>query len=158
MRSLMNTGWINFRMRAMLISHATFGLGYTGTNPPCTWRGLFTDFEPGIHYPQVQVLQAGVRASTRCECITPSNRRRITTPHWRVCRPLGAGINSSAIRVARQTLGTAGKPAKTVRLSAWRKLPNPQNDFETEARHWKKMLYELRRTPDAREASQAIRG
>jgi len=30
------------------------------------------------------------------------------------------------------------------------------NDFEAEARHWKKMLYELRRTPEARDASQAI--
>lgn len=30
------------------------------------------------------------------------------------------------------------------------------NDFENEARHWKKMLYELRRTPEVRDASQAI--
>ena len=33
--------------------------------------------------------------------------------------------------------------------------PRP-HDFEAEARHWKKMLYELRRTPEAREASKAI--
>ena len=30
------------------------------------------------------------------------------------------------------------------------------NDFEAEARYWKKMLYELRRTPEARDASQVI--
>ncbi len=30
------------------------------------------------------------------------------------------------------------------------------NDFEAEARHWKKLLYELRRTPEARDASQEI--
>lgn len=30
------------------------------------------------------------------------------------------------------------------------------NDFEAEARYWKKLLYELRRTPEARDASQAI--
>lgn len=58
MRCLHETGWINFRMRAMLVSFFCFNLD-------CDWRKgvyhmaqLFLDYEPGIHYPQFQ-MQAG---------------------------------------------------------------------------------------------------
>lgn len=58
MRCLVETGWINFRMRAMVVSFFVFNLWQD-------WRNLhflaqqFLDYEPGIHYPQLQ-MQAGV--------------------------------------------------------------------------------------------------
>jgi deoxyribodipyrimidine photo-lyase len=58
MRCLIQTGYINFRMRALLVSFFTFNLWQD-------WRELhflarqFLDYEPGIHYPQLQ-MQAGV--------------------------------------------------------------------------------------------------
>jgi len=58
LRCLMETGYINFRMRAMLVSFYVFNLGQD-------WRELhflarmFLDYEPGIHYPQIQ-MQAGL--------------------------------------------------------------------------------------------------
>ncbi len=58
MRCLINTGYINFRMRAMLVSFFVFNLWQD-------WRELhflarqFLDYEPGIHYPQLQ-MQSGV--------------------------------------------------------------------------------------------------
>lgn len=58
MRSLRATGWINFRMRAMLVSFAAYDLFLD-------WRLFahflareFLDYEPGIHYPQIQ-MQSG---------------------------------------------------------------------------------------------------
>lgn len=58
MRCLHETGWINFRMRAMLVSVFCH-------NFDCDWRmgvyhlaQLFLDYEPGIHFPQFQ-MQAG---------------------------------------------------------------------------------------------------
>ena len=58
MRCLKETGWINFRMRAMLVSMLCHHFD-------CDWRlgvyhlaQLFLDYEPGIHYPQFQ-MQAG---------------------------------------------------------------------------------------------------
>ncbi|HPH19096.1 MAG TPA: FAD-binding domain-containing protein, partial [Haliscomenobacter sp.] len=59
MRCLQATGWINFRMRAMLVSFATFVL-WLDWRPVATHLArLFLDFEPGIHYPQIQ-MQAGL--------------------------------------------------------------------------------------------------
>lgn len=58
MRYLHHYGWINFRMRAMLVSVASFPL-WLPWQPVAHWlASLFTDYEPGIHYPQIQ-MQAG---------------------------------------------------------------------------------------------------
>ncbi len=59
MRCVIATGWINFRMRAMLISFLTHHM-WQHWKEGAVWLGRqFLDFEPGIHYPQVQ-MQAGV--------------------------------------------------------------------------------------------------
>ena len=59
MRCLQATGFINFRMRAMLVSFAIFGLRLHWKLISNHLAQLFLDFEPGIHYPQVQ-MQAGL--------------------------------------------------------------------------------------------------
>ncbi len=58
MRALIKTGWINFRMRAMLVSFATYQLWLHWQPVAHHLAMLFTDYEPGIHYSQVQ-MQAG---------------------------------------------------------------------------------------------------
>ncbi len=58
MRALQQTGWINFRMRAMLISFASYHLWLHWRQPALHLARLFTDYEPGIHYSQIQ-MQAG---------------------------------------------------------------------------------------------------
>ena len=59
MRCLLATGYINFRSRAMLVSFLTHHL-WQDWQQGAVWLGsLFLDFEPGIHYPQMQ-MQAGV--------------------------------------------------------------------------------------------------
>jgi deoxyribodipyrimidine photo-lyase len=59
MRALHRNGWINFRMRAMLLSFATYQLWLHWKKPAVYLARQFVDFEPGIHYSQVQ-MQAGV--------------------------------------------------------------------------------------------------
>ena len=59
MRCLMQTGYLNFRARAMVVSFLTHHL-WQNWRLGAAWLGsLFLDFEPGIHYPQMQ-MQAGV--------------------------------------------------------------------------------------------------
>jgi deoxyribodipyrimidine photo-lyase len=58
MRSLIKTGWINFRMRAMLVSFFCHHLGQNWKNGAYFLAQQFLDYEPGIHYPQFQ-MQAG---------------------------------------------------------------------------------------------------
>ncbi|KAL3817515.1 hypothetical protein ACHAXA_003688 [Cyclostephanos tholiformis] len=58
MRCLIDCGWLNFRMRAMLVSFATYNLWLDWKKISCHLARVFLDYEPGIHYPQLQ-MQAG---------------------------------------------------------------------------------------------------
>lgn len=59
MRALNATGYINFRMRAMLVSFLCHYLKIDWRLGAEHLASQFLDFEPGIHYPQMQ-MQAGV--------------------------------------------------------------------------------------------------
>ncbi|WP_299127777.1 FAD-binding domain-containing protein [uncultured Winogradskyella sp.] len=58
MRCLIETGYINFRMRAMLVSFFTHILWQPWQAATTHLSQQFLDFEPGIHFPQLQ-MQAG---------------------------------------------------------------------------------------------------
>ena len=59
MRCVTATGYLNFRMRAMLVSFLTHHLWQPWQVGVDHLAQQFLDFEPGIHYPQFQ-MQAGV--------------------------------------------------------------------------------------------------
>ena len=58
MRSLTATGWLNFRMRAMVMSFASYNLWLPWRETGLHLARQFTDYEPGIHWPQTQ-MQSG---------------------------------------------------------------------------------------------------
>ena len=58
MRSLHHSGWLNFRMRCMIVSFACYQLWLDWKPLTPILARAFLDYEPGIHYPQFQ-MQAG---------------------------------------------------------------------------------------------------
>ncbi len=58
MRALNQHGWINFRMRAMLMSFASYHLWLPWQQSGLHLARKFIDYEAGIHWPQVQ-MQSG---------------------------------------------------------------------------------------------------
>lgn len=58
MRSLAATGWLNFRMRAMVTSFASYNLWLPWRASGLHLARQFADYEPGIHWPQAQ-MQSG---------------------------------------------------------------------------------------------------
>lgn len=59
MRCLAATGFLNFRMRAMVVSAGCFGLAQSWKSLYYPLARLFLDYEPGIHFSQIQ-MQAGI--------------------------------------------------------------------------------------------------
>ena len=59
MRSLRATGWINFRMRAMMQSVAAYTLWLPWQRSGHHLAKLFIDYEPGIHWSQIH-MQSGI--------------------------------------------------------------------------------------------------
>ncbi len=70
MRSLRATGWINFRMRAMLMSFASYDLWLPWRESGLELARLFTDYEPGIHWSQVQ-MQSGTTGINALRMYSP---------------------------------------------------------------------------------------
>jgi deoxyribodipyrimidine photo-lyase len=58
MRALHQTGWINFRMRAMLVSFCAYDLWLHWRPVGIYLATQFLDYEPGIHFSQLQ-MQSG---------------------------------------------------------------------------------------------------
>jgi deoxyribodipyrimidine photo-lyase len=87
MAELVATGWITFRMRAMLVSTATVHLWLPWQPVALHLARLFTDYEPGIHYPQVQ-MQSGTTGMNTVRAYNPTKQAADQDPegayirHW----------------------------------------------------------------------------
>lgn len=80
MRCLHQTGWINFRMRAMLVSFFCHYLNQDWRWGVYHLARLFLDYEPGIHYPQFQ-MQAGTTGVNLVRIYNPIKQSMEHDPH-----------------------------------------------------------------------------
>jgi deoxyribodipyrimidine photo-lyase len=72
-RCVKATGWLNFRMRAMLASFSAYHL-WLHWREPAVWLGShFLDFEPGIHFSQFQ-MQSGTSGINTVRIYSPAKQ------------------------------------------------------------------------------------
>ena len=85
MRSLIASGWINFRMRAMLMSFACYDLFMPWQEAGTILGRLFTDYEPGIHWTQSQ-MQSGETGINTLRIYSPVKQGRDHDPDGKFIR------------------------------------------------------------------------
>ena len=79
MRYLAVTGWLNFRMRSMVQSFASYHLWLDWRQTGLHLARQFTDYEPGIHWSQVQ-MQSGSTGMNTVRIYNPVKQGRDQDP------------------------------------------------------------------------------
>ncbi len=79
MRYLDATGWLNFRMRSMVMAVASYHLWLDWRDTGLHLARQFTDFEPGIHWPQVQ-MQSGTTGMNTIRIYNPVKQGKDQDP------------------------------------------------------------------------------
>lgn len=146
MRCLTETGWINFRMRAMLMSFAAYQLWLHWREPALHLAKLFVDYEPGIHYSQAQ-MQSGT---------TGINTLRIYSPTKQVLDhdPRGVFIRRWIPELRDMPDDGIAMPWRYPALMDG--YPRPIVDHAEAVRLARQRLTPYRRRPEAREEAQGV--
>jgi deoxyribodipyrimidine photo-lyase len=85
MAMLTVTGWLNFRMRAMLMAVASYQLLMHWREPGLVLARRFVDYEPGIHWSQCQ-MQSGTTGINTVRIYNPIKQGREQDPEGRFIR------------------------------------------------------------------------
>ena len=85
MRSLEATGWLNFRMRAMLASFSSYHLWQHWKAPADFLASRFLDYETGIHFSQFQ-MQSGTTGINTVRIYSPIKQVSDQDPEGRFIR------------------------------------------------------------------------
>lgn len=155
MRQLRATGWLNFRMRALLVSVASYPLWlhWRATGPFLGRQ--FLDFEAGIHWSQMQ-MQSGTTGINTLRVYSPTKQARDQDPQ-------GAYIRRWVPELARVPLSFLAQPwlmPPAMQREAGCRLdldyPRPLVDEQLASAAAKAALSARRRTPEALAQADAV--
>jgi deoxyribodipyrimidine photo-lyase len=155
MRALHRGGWINFRMRAMLMSFASYHLWLHSRPTSLYLAKQFLDYEPGIHYPQAQ-MQAGVTGINAIRIYSPTKQVKDQDPE-------GLFIRRMVPELAHVPKAYLAEPhlmdeniQSTSGCIIGKDYPAPIVEHKTAVKAAKDRIYAIRKTQEAKVERQKV--
>ncbi|AWI53056.1 deoxyribodipyrimidine photolyase [Aquabacterium olei] len=156
---LRETGWLNFRMRAMLVSVATYPL-WLHWRPVGLWLARqFVDYEPGIHWSQMQ-MQAGTTGINTTRVYNPIKQARDQDPQGHFVRrwlpALRRVPDTWLFEPWRMPPDVQQRCGVRVGSDPAADIPLPLVDLETALRTARAQVHAVRARPDVKAAVAGI--
>lgn len=152
---LRETGWLNFRMRAMLVSVAAYPLWLHWRTVGHWLARQFVDYEPGIHWSQLQ-MQSGTTGINTTRVYNPVKQARDQDPQGHFVRrwlPAMRAVPDAWLfepwRMPAETQARCG-------VVVGRDLPMPVVDLDTALRGAKARVHALRARPEVQVGEAAV--
>jgi len=155
MRSLRYCGWLPFRMRAMLMSFASYQLWLPWQKTAPYLASLFTDYEPGIHYSQVQ-MQSGVTGINQMRVYNPVKQGLDHDPKGRFILQFCPELQGLPLEYIHEPWQLSQEQQHRFGVVLTQDYPEPIVEHESAARSAKKAMAAVRQQSQHREISQGV--
>jgi deoxyribodipyrimidine photo-lyase len=155
MRYLHTHRWINFRMRAMLVSFAAYHLWLDWRRFSHYLARHFIDYEPGIHYSQLQ-MQSGTTGINAVRIYSPTKQGRDHDPEGQFIRrwlPELVDVPTAFIHEP-WTMSLEDQYASGCRIGS--AYPRPLVDHKEAVAYAKHRVHSARQGQSARDEAQAV--
>ncbi|MGX1112432.1 deoxyribodipyrimidine photo-lyase [Pseudoalteromonas sp. MBR-15] len=155
MRCLAATGYINFRMRAMLVSFMTHHLNIHWHCVSLTLSRYFLDFEPGIHYPQIQ-MQASVTGTNTIRLYNPIKQSEDKDADGIFIKTWCPELSNLPIEYIHQPWQQPPMEALFNNFKLGEDYPEPMVDLTQAAKEARERLWAFRERDDVKHGARAV--
>lgn len=155
MRALRQTGWLNFRMRAMLMSFASYQLWLPWRPTALHLAKYFLDFEPGIHFSQAQ-MQSGVTGINAIRIYSPIKQAHDHDPQGVFIKKHVPELNAVPTEYLAEPHKMPASLQRRVGCIIGQHYPNPIVEHDAAYSSARTRMSAARRTPEARAESERV--
>ena len=155
MRQLTSTGWINFRMRAMIMSVASYNLWLPWREVGTHLATLFLDYEPGIHWSQVG-MQSGTTGINTVRAYSVTKQGKDHDKNGDYIRKWVPELRMVPTKYIHDPWKMSEEEQTNFGCRIGVDYPAPILDEMESRKEGIKKTYAARKSPEAREESQAV--
>ena len=155
MRYLKANGWINFRMRAMLVSFASYQLWLDWRKTSKHMAQLFTDYEPGIHYSQFQ-MQSGTTGINTIRIYNPIKQSTDQDPNGSFIKKWVPELQNVPDKLVHEPWKLTYLEQKDLDLEIGKHYPHPIVDHHSSSKIARDKIWQIKKTDEAKFNAQKI--
>jgi deoxyribodipyrimidine photo-lyase len=150
-----NTGYLNFRMRSLLVSFFTHHLWQPWQAGAHFLARQFLDYEPGIHYPQFQ-MQAGTMGVNTIRIYNPVKQSTDHDPEGNFIKKWVPILKDVPTEFIHQPWLMPIEDQFKINIKIGEDYPQPIVDIQQTARYAREHLWKTKKTPTVQKENQGI--